>query len=76
MEAKELIEALGGDTAVARLTNVKTPSVWEWKQAGRIPENRLIRLALIAEARGIATRKALFPNDWETLWPELAGAGA
>ncbi|WP_232311058.1 transcriptional regulator [Herbaspirillum autotrophicum] len=27
------------------------------------------------ESRGAITRKILFPDDWQQLWPELAGAG-
>lgn len=72
MNPIELIEALGGTFAVAGLTGVKAPSVSGWKESGRIPMDKLIRLAPIAEARGIATRKQLFPNDFHAIWPELA----
>jgi len=72
MEATKLIAALGGTAAVAVLTGVKAPSVSGWKEAGRIPDDKLIRLAPIAEARGIAKRKELFPNDYGAIWPELA----
>jgi DNA-binding transcriptional regulator YdaS (Cro superfamily) len=71
MDAVELIDALGGTTAVAELFGLRPPSVSGWKEAGRIPDDKLIRLAPIAEARGIVTRKALFPNDWQDIWPEL-----
>lgn len=69
-----LIEALGGTFATAELANVKAPSVSGWKEKGRIPDDKLIRLAPIAEARGIATRKELFPTDWQAIWPELVDA--
>lgn len=72
MDAITLIEALGGTAAVADLSGVKPPSVSGWKETGRIPDDKLIRLAPIAEARGITTRKALFPDDWHQIWPELA----
>lgn len=74
MDALELIKALGGTFAVAELTGVRPPSVSGWKEAGRIPDDKLIRLAPIAEARGITTRKKLFPSDWQAIWPELAEA--
>jgi hypothetical protein len=71
MDATQLIEKLGGTYAVAALTNVKPPSVSGWKEASRIPDDKLIRLAPVAEARGITTRKELFPNDWGDIWPEM-----
>ncbi|MDO9357890.1 MAG: hypothetical protein Q7T70_02715 [Polaromonas sp.] len=71
MDAIKLIAALGGTAAVAELAGVKPPSVSGWKEAGRIPDNQLIRLAPVTEARGIATRKELFPTDWHKIWPEL-----
>lgn len=74
MDHIALIEALGGTFATAELANVKAPSVSGWKETGRIPDDKLIRLAPIAEARGITTRKILFPKDWAAIWPELAKA--
>lgn len=74
MDAIKLIEALGGTAAVAELSGVKAPSVSGWKESGRIPDDKLIRLAPIAEARGITTRKKLFPLDWQAIWPELKAA--
>lgn len=72
MEPIDLIKKLGGTFAVAELANVKPPSVSEWKTNNRIPDDKLMRLAPIAEARGIASRKELFPNDWQDIWPEIA----
>lgn len=72
MDATKFIDALGGTAAVAALSGVKAPSVSGWKEAGRIPDDKLIRLAPIAEARGVVTRKQLFPKDWQDIWPELA----
>lgn len=71
MNSSELIDKLGGTTAVARLLKVKPPSVHAWR-SGTIPEDKLIRLSLFLERAGIATRKELFPNDWAEIWPELA----
>ena len=46
MDANQIIDALGGTFAVARLCNVRPPSVSEWRRTG-IPEARLqfLRLA-------------------------------
>lgn len=68
----ELIDALGGTFAVAALAGIKPPSVSEWRQRGRIPDDKLIRLAPVLDERGIIDRKTLFPNDWQLIWPELA----
>lgn len=72
----DLIEALGGTFAVAALCNIKPPSVSGWKESGRIPDDKLMRLAPIAEARGITSRAALFPNDYWLIWPELPAPAA
>lgn len=69
--ARNLINELGGVNAVARLANVRPSSVVGWKTYG-VPEGRLVRLAVIAERRGLKNRKELFPNDWPLIWPELS----
>ncbi len=74
MNVLTLIEELGGTNAVAGLLNLKPPSVSDWKSNGRIPDDKLIRLAVIAESRGICSRKELFPSDFGTIWPELVEA--
>lgn len=71
IDTNELIEKLGGTCAVADFVGIRPPSVSEWKTAKSIPDNHLIRLAVLAEERGIATRKEIFPNDWQSIWPEL-----
>lgn len=70
MTSSELIDALGGTTAVAKLLNVKPPSVHAWR-SGVIPDDKLIRLSVFLEKAGVITRKELFPNDWPQIWPEL-----
>ncbi len=45
MDANQIIDALGGTFAVARLCNVRPPSVSEWRRAG-IPDARLQFLKL------------------------------
>lgn len=71
--ASALIDALGGTTAVARLLGVKSPSVADWRLKG-IPAARLLRLAVVAEQRGVSKRWELCPQDWHLIWPELIGA--
>ena len=71
MNAAQFVNALGGTADVAVLAKVRPSSVSEWKARDRIPPDKLIRLAPVAEARGLATRKELFPDDWYLIWPEL-----
>ena len=68
MNDVQLIEALGGVSAVARLLDITPASVSGWNA---IPPDRKIRLAVIAEDLGIATRKELFPDNYQDIWPEL-----
>ena len=46
MNASEIIDALGGTTEVARMCNVRPPSVSEWKVKG-IPEARRMYLQVL-----------------------------
>jgi len=73
MTSSEFIDRLGGTAEVARLCGISKPSVSGWRNAS-IPADKLIRLAPIAEKRGVATRKELFPKDYQEIWPELAEA--
>lgn len=68
MTDSQLIELLGGCTAVARLLGIKPPSVSGWND---IPFGQKVRLAVIAEDRGITTRKELFPDNYQEIWIEL-----
>lgn len=69
--SSELIDKLGGPAVVARLLGIKPPSVVGWRANG-IPDDKLIRLAPTLEKAGIATRRELRPDDWQSIWPELA----
>lgn len=71
MTDNQLIEALGGCNAVARMLGIKPSSVSGWKS---IPTDRKIRLAVIAEEKGITTRKQLFPDSYGEIWIELREA--
>lgn len=46
MDASQIIDALGGTTAVARLCECEPPSVSEWRRKG-IPKARLLYLKAI-----------------------------
>lgn len=68
MTDSQLIEILGGVNAVARLLGITAASVSGWKA---IPTDRKIRLAVIAEDKGLCTRKELFPSTYKDIWIEL-----
>jgi DNA-binding transcriptional regulator YdaS (Cro superfamily) len=72
MQATELIEAMGGNSACARICGVKPPSVSEWITNNKIPKYPHILLSVAAEGAGVAKRQDLRPNDWQKIWPELA----
>lgn len=57
--ADALIDALGGTTAVARLTDAPLSTVHSWRKNG-IPRSRLAHLRLAVEANKIAV-------DFDTL---------
>lgn len=69
----EIIQLLGGVTAVARLLGIKPPSVHSWISDG-IPEPRLIALAGQIELRsnGRFSRRERWPDRYALYWPELA----
>ncbi|MCB8769370.1 Cro/CI family transcriptional regulator [Acinetobacter soli] len=68
MSDDQFIELLGGVTAVARFLGITAASVSGWKA---IPMDRKIRLAVIAEDKGLCTRQELFPDDYQDIWIEL-----
>lgn len=75
MTDTEIIALLGGVTAVARLLDIKPPSVHGWLDSG-IPEGRLRELAAHIESKsqGRFTRRARWPDKYAFYWPELAPA--
>jgi len=77
MTDPEIIQLLGGVNAVARMLDIKPPSVSDWLKDG-IPEGRLRDLAGQIEIRseGRFTRRARWPDKYAFYWPELAQATA
>ena len=77
ISSREIIELLGGVTAVARVLKIKPPSVHAWLDDG-IPEGRLIELAATIEAKsdGRFSRVARWPDAYSRIWPELADSMA
>ncbi|WP_184064500.1 MULTISPECIES: YdaS family helix-turn-helix protein [unclassified Paraburkholderia] len=67
--ATQLIRLLGGPTAVARLLDIRPPSVTAWKTSGINP-GRVAELA-IATGRIVKSKADLRPDRWHEIWPEL-----
>lgn len=69
----EIIDLLGGVTAVARMLDIKPPSVSGWLESG-IPDGRLRDLAgqIEMKSEGRFTRKNRWPEKYGFYWPELA----
>ena len=75
MEQANLINALGGPAAVARMCNVKPPSVLEWRKRG-IPADRCPVIERAVKAR--ITCEELRPDiRWHRVpdpaWPHPGG---
>jgi len=56
----ELVECLGGDTAVAREFGISQPAVANWKQRGEIGSGWHLRLLAMAARRGQTINPAVF----------------
>lgn len=65
MDPNLIIDAFGGTTKVAKIFNIKPPSVSEWRDSG-IPSSRLMCLRLM--------RPDVFQQDAEKPSPEQAAA--
>lgn len=70
---KAIIDNLGGTNAVANLCLVSRSTVSHWQNEG-IPAARCV--AIERATSGAVTRQDLRPNDWESIWPELAEKAA
>ena len=69
----QIINLCGGTAKVSRACNVSMAAVSQWKTVG-IPADKMVYLAATIEKEscGLLTRKDLFPNSFQLIWPELA----
>lgn len=66
-------EAVKGQAKLARLIGVSPANVNQWVAGIRpVPIERCV--AIERATCGAVTRKDLRPDDWESIWPELADA--
>lgn len=67
-----LSEERGRQAALAKSIKAHTPDLSKWASGGRpIP----LRFAVPIETHtgGLVTRQEMFPDHWQTYWPELIG---
>ena len=72
-----MIDLLGGTNKVARLCQVASTAVTQWRKNG-IPRGKLLLLAarIEKESHGLVTRQDMFPGTWHLVWPELLKSNA
>lgn len=70
----QAVEIAGSQKALADLVGVSHQTVWAWIDRGTVrPE---YGAAIEKATNGVVTRKAMWPDTWETIWPELARSEA
>lgn len=72
MTPQEIIHLLGGITEVARMLEIKPPSVYDWLKSG-IPDGRMVQLAgqIEIKSKGRFSRRDHWPEKYDFYWPEL-----
>lgn len=64
---------MGSASALARLLNVKPPTIFEWRNGERpVPIERCVEIERATD--GDVRRWDLRPEDWHRIWPELIDA--
>lgn len=70
-QAKLASDHVGGSTALAKTLNRAPSEVCQWI-SGRRPIPISCAAAIEKATSGLVSRKALFPDSWAEVWPELA----
>lgn len=74
MKLKKYIELKRGNAAkLARDIGAHAPDVSDWASGGR-PIPCKYGASIEIATGGKVTRKEMFPNDWQDIWPELVEA--
>jgi DNA-binding transcriptional regulator YdaS (Cro superfamily) len=72
MTDSQIIDLLGGVTAVAKKLRISPPAVCGWRKYGMPTDKKMFLAAEIEKAsNGELCRKKLFPMDWKIVWPEV-----
>jgi DNA-binding transcriptional regulator YdaS (Cro superfamily) len=57
------IQVAKGVRPLARLIGIAAPSVWEWRQRGRVPAERVLQLEAVTGLSRHVLRPDLYPVD-------------
>ncbi len=68
----QIIDLLRGAIKASKQMDVSVQAVHKWKREG-IPAGKLVMMAaqIEKESHGLVTRKDLFPQSYQVIWPEL-----
>lgn len=69
----EAARAVGGRGGLARLLGVSAAAIGNWKVRG-VPLEQCMPIE--RATNGAVTRRDLRPDDWQSIWPELAQSRA
>lgn len=73
MKLKDYLERHGAKTKLANVIGAQPQLVWQWASGVRnVPVDRCYSIEQATD--GAVTRIDLRPDDWQTIWPELAAA--
>lgn len=74
MTDAQLIDLLGRPAKVAKLCGVTVQAVCQWRNNNAIPAAPKMMMAATIEneSHGLVSRKDLFPDTWQLIWPELS----
>lgn len=64
------VKEAGSLTKLADALGLSVQVVSNWKSRGVVPIDRCV--AIERATGGVVTRRELRPDDWRTIWPELA----
>lgn len=70
-----LTQERGRQAALAKAIGAHAPDLSRWADGSR-PIPIQYGAAIEKETHGAVTRKEMFPDDWERIWPELADVSA
>jgi DNA-binding transcriptional regulator YdaS (Cro superfamily) len=65
---KLAIKSAGGGLKLSVIWGLRHQTVYQWARRGAVPPEYAPELERLS---GVS-RKALRPNDWQRIWPELA----
>lgn len=73
MQLNEYLSGKRGRQAeLAKALGVHAPDITRWINEGR-PIPFKYGAAIEQATGGLVTRQEMFPDDWQTVWPELVG---